>query len=120
MEEKRYSQDPPMHFSEETVFEPLKSSHSKFKDVRETVSDSLRTAAAAIQDKVEEAGKQTPLTQCGEQASRWLNASADYVRDMDLQKVKTDVQDQVRRNPGRSLVIAAAAGVIIGTLFRRR
>ena len=118
MEEKDYPQDPPLHFPEGTVFEPLKS--SKVKDVRESVSDSLRTAAAAIQDKVEEAGKQTPLTQCGEQASRWLNASADYVRDMDLQKVKTDVQDQVRRNPGRSLVIAAAAGVIIGTLFRRR
>jgi ElaB/YqjD/DUF883 family membrane-anchored ribosome-binding protein len=120
MEEKRYPQDPLMQFPEESVFEPLKSSHSKFKDVRESVSDSLRTAAAAIQDKVEQAGEQTPLTQCGEQASRWLNASAEYVRDMDAQKVKTDVQEQVRRNPGRSLLIAAAAGLIIGSLFRRR
>ena len=112
MEENRYSQDPPINFPERT--------HSKFRDVRESVSDSLRTAAAAIQDKVEQTGDRTPLTQCGEQASRWLNASAEYVRDMDLQKVKTDVEHQVRHNPGRSLLIAAFAGVIIGTLFRRR
>jgi ElaB/YqjD/DUF883 family membrane-anchored ribosome-binding protein len=120
MEENRYSQDPPMHFPEETVFEPSKSFQSKFKDVRESVSDSLRTAAAAIHDKVEGAGERSALTQCCEQASRWLNTSADYVRDMDAQKVKTDVQEQVRRNPGRSLMIAAAAGLIIGTLFKRR
>jgi hypothetical protein len=120
MEEKNYSQDLPKDFPGGTVFEPLNNSQSKVKDVRESVSDSLRTAAAVIQDKVEEAGDQNPLTQCGAQASRWLNASADYVRDVDLQKVKTDVQDQVRSNPGRSLLIAAFAGLIIGSLFRRR
>jgi ElaB/YqjD/DUF883 family membrane-anchored ribosome-binding protein len=109
-----------MHFPEQTVFEPSSSFQSKFKEVRQSVSDSLRTAAVAIQDKVEAVGERTALTQCGEQASRWLNTSADYVSDMDLQKVKTDVQDQVRRNPGRSLLVAAAAGLIIGTLIRRR
>jgi len=120
MEEKNYSQDRAVQFPEGTVFESSEGSSSRFKDVRESVSDSLRTAATAIHDRLEEAGEQSHLTQYGQQASRWLNASADYVRDADLQKVRSDVQEQVRRNPGRSLLIAAAAGLIIGSLFRRR
>jgi ElaB/YqjD/DUF883 family membrane-anchored ribosome-binding protein len=39
---------------------------------------------------------------------------------MDPQKIKTDIQDQMRRNPGRSLLIAGAAGLILGALLRRR
>lgn len=121
MEEKTRSQDIPMDFPERGISEStFESSGSKFSNLRESVSDSLRTAAGAIQDKVKEAGGQSNLSHYGDQASRWLNASADYVRDMDFQTVKSDVEEKVRRNPGRSLLIAAAAGLIIGTMFRRR
>jgi ElaB/YqjD/DUF883 family membrane-anchored ribosome-binding protein len=120
MEEKN-SQDIPIDFPERPVSEsPFESSGSKLSNLKASVSDSLRTAAGAIQDKAKEAGEQSNLSHYGDQASRWLNASADYVRDMDFQAVKSDLEQQVRRNPGRSLLIAAAAGLIIGTMFRRR
>jgi ElaB/YqjD/DUF883 family membrane-anchored ribosome-binding protein len=112
MEEKTSSRDFP-----ESTFE---SSGSQFNNIKASVSDSLRTAAGAIQDRAEEAGEDSSLRRYGHQASRWLNASADYVRDLDFQTVKSDIEDKVRRNPGRSLLIAAAAGLIIGSLFRRR
>ena len=54
------------------------------------------------------------------QAADWLDRSADYVRDFDPQQVKTDVENQVRRHPGRSLLIAGAAGLLLGALLRRR
>jgi|SRR5262245_963630 len=121
MEEKNNSQDIGMDFPERTVSEStFESSGSKVSNLKASVSDSLRTAASAIRDKAHEAGEQSTLSHYGYQASRWLNASADYVRDMDFQGVKSDIEERVRRNPGRSLLIAAAAGVIIGTMLRRR
>ena len=121
MEEKNSSQDIPMDFPQRAVSEStFESSGSKLSNLKASVSDSLRTAAGVIQDKVEEAGEQSNLSHYGYQASRWLNTSADYVRDMDFQTVKSDIEEKVRRNPGRSLLIAAAAGLIIGSLFRRR
>jgi ElaB/YqjD/DUF883 family membrane-anchored ribosome-binding protein len=121
MEEKTSSQDIPMDFPERGVSEStFESSGLKLSNLRASISDSLRTAAGAIQDKVKEAGEESNLSRYGYQASRWLNASADYVRDMDFQAVKSDLETKVRRNPGRSLLVAAAAGLIIGTVFRRR
>jgi hypothetical protein len=118
MEEKNDSQDPPVEFPQKVVSES--TSGSTFNSIKTSVSDSLRTAAGAIRDKVDQAGEQSNLSHYGYQASRWLNASADYVRDVDLQGVKSDIEEKVRRHPGRSLLIAAAAGVIIGSMFRRR
>ena len=53
------------------------------------------------------------------QAAGWLDDAAEYVREVDPQKVKSDIQLQVRSNPGRSLLIAGAAGLLLGILLRR-
>ncbi|MEP7272552.1 MAG: hypothetical protein ABI882_13695 [Acidobacteriota bacterium] len=54
------------------------------------------------------------------QARSWLHNSADYIERLEPQKVKADLTEQVRRNPGRSLLVAGAAGLILGAIFRRR
>jgi ElaB/YqjD/DUF883 family membrane-anchored ribosome-binding protein len=118
MDEKTNSQDLPVEFPERVVSES--TSGSTFNSIKTSVSDSLRTAAGAIRDKVDQAGEPSNFSHYGYEASRWLNASADYVRDMDLKVVRSDIEEQVRRHPGRSLLIAAAAGVIIGSMLRRR
>jgi ElaB/YqjD/DUF883 family membrane-anchored ribosome-binding protein len=121
MEEKNNSQDIPQDFPEKAVSEStFESSGSKFSNLKASVSDSLRSAAGVIREKAEEAGENSNLSHYGHQASRWLNTSADYVRDMDFQAVQSDIKETVRRNPGRSLLIAAAAGLIIGIMLRRR
>ena len=53
-------------------------------------------------------------------AGSWLNHSADYIEKMEPEKLKADITDQVRRNPGASLLLAGAAGLILGAIFRRR
>lgn|SRR6185369_1837807 len=85
--------------------------------IKEAVADKLHAAAGAIQQK---AG-QKQLDQGGYigQAAGWLDNAAEYVRDVDPQRVKSDLQRQVRSNPGRSLLIAGAAGLFLGILLRR-
>ncbi|HKP11676.1 MAG TPA: hypothetical protein VJZ91_06180, partial [Blastocatellia bacterium] len=64
-------------------------------------------------------GQNTTVSQYAGQASGWLNNAADYVRDIEPEQVKTDIQKQVRSNPGRSLLIAVGAGLALGILLRR-
>jgi ElaB/YqjD/DUF883 family membrane-anchored ribosome-binding protein len=92
-----------------------------FDRIKVTVADKLKQAADALQQKTAQTGEQTSAVgSYGNQAAGWLNSSADYIRDMEPQQVKSDIQNEVRRNPGRSLLIAGAAGLILGALFRRR
>ena len=94
---------------------------STFESVKETVAQKLKETASKIDDKVEHSaeGKEA-LRGYGHQASEWLNHSADYIREIDLEKIKNDLRNEVKKNPGRSLLIAGAAGLVLGVVFRRR
>jgi len=48
-----------------------------------------------------------------------MQSSADWLRDADLDKIKTDVEKQVKEHPGRTLLIALGAGYLLGKVFRR-
>jgi ElaB/YqjD/DUF883 family membrane-anchored ribosome-binding protein len=39
---------------------------------------------------------------------------------MEPKKIKDDITEQVRRNPGKSLLVASAVGLILGAIFRRK
>ena len=47
--------------------------------------------------------------------ARGMQKSADWLRNGDL---KTDIERQVRENPGRTLLIALGVGYILGKAFR--
>ncbi|HKG22116.1 MAG TPA: hypothetical protein VKC34_09470 [Blastocatellia bacterium] len=94
---------------------------STLNNIKSTVAEKLYSAADTLQQKAGQTNQpDSTIATYGNQASEWLNRSADYIRDMDVNKVKSDVQDEVKRNPGRSLLIATAAGLILGAIFRRR
>jgi ElaB/YqjD/DUF883 family membrane-anchored ribosome-binding protein len=96
-------------------------SASTLDTIKTTVSDKLHTAAAAIRQRVSAPESQaSPIASYASQASEWLDTSADYVERVDPQKIKDDIQQRVRRNPAQSLLIAGAAGLILGILLRRR
>ena len=48
-----------------------------------------------------------------------LQASADWIREADLDSVKTGIETQVKEHPGRTLLIAAGIGYLLGKAFRR-
>jgi len=97
-----------------------KGSGSTFSQIKTTVADQLHAAADKLQEKTSNASGTKEWGNYGNQAANWLNRSADYIHDVDVDRVKTDVSNQMRSNPGRSLLIAAVAGLALGALIRRR
>jgi hypothetical protein len=92
-----------------------------FNHLKTAVSNSVRNAAGSLarvanQTDLQEAG----VSRYGAQAAAWLNRSADYIEEFEPQQTVTQLKQEVQRNPGRSLLIAGAAGLILGALFRRR
>ncbi len=92
-----------------------------FDKVKTTISSKLHNAAQSLREKSQAySGKNKDLAGYGNQTADWLNRSADYIEDINPQKLKGDIQNQVQQNPGRSLLIAAGVGLVLGSLFRRR
>ena len=89
---------------------------SKLDNIKSTVADKLQSAAGAIKQRAE---GQSAVSGYADKASTLLNDAASYVRDVDPQQIKTDIQDEVKRNPGRTLLIAGGVGLLLGILLRR-
>ena len=62
------------------------------------------------------AGTNDKVTQMGDQLARGLDGTAQWLRDGDL---KGDIENQIRTNPGRTLLIAAGLGYLLGKAFRK-
>ncbi|MEX2178859.1 MAG: hypothetical protein WD801_09130 [Gemmatimonadaceae bacterium] len=60
-------------------------------------------------------GRQSQVT---ERVAGGMQASADWLREADLDSLKTSVEQQVREHPGRTLLIAAGVGYLIGRALR--
>ena len=93
---------------------------SGLNQIKGTIAEKLKTAAEVLREKTSQPERTGALSAYGTQASKWLDSSADYVRELNIEQVKTDVQNQIRHNPGRTLLIAGAIGMVLGTFFRRR
>ena len=48
-----------------------------------------------------------------------MQSSAEWLRDADLDKLKSGVEKQVKEHPARSLLVALGAGYLIGKILRR-
>jgi hypothetical protein len=48
-----------------------------------------------------------------------MQSSAEWLRDADLDKLKSGVEKQVKEHPARSLLVALGAGYLIGKALRR-
>jgi hypothetical protein len=48
-----------------------------------------------------------------------MQSSAEWLRDADLDKVKSGVERQVKEHPARSLLVALGAGYLLGKILRR-
>ncbi|HEX9001599.1 MAG TPA: hypothetical protein VGB07_16955 [Blastocatellia bacterium] len=93
---------------------------STFDQVKSTVAEKLRSAAESLHQTASRSTKQNDLTGFGHQAADWLGRSADYVSEIEPARVRSDIESGVRKNPGRSLLIAGAVGLVLGGLLRRR
>jgi ElaB/YqjD/DUF883 family membrane-anchored ribosome-binding protein len=100
---------------------------NKLADVLESGAGRLRERSAATNGPTlagaTDAGT-TPIasdgkvTRVSERVAGGMQASAEWLRDADLDSLRADVEQQVRDHPGRTLLIAAGLGYLMGRAFR--
>ena len=63
-------------------------------------------------------GADSRTTQVTNRVAGGMAATADWIRDADLDRMKTSVERQVKEHPGRSLLIAVGVGYLLGKIIR--
>ena len=58
------------------------------------------------------------LERASESLAHGMESTANWVRNADLDKVKGNVESQVRANPGRALLVALGIGYLLGKVIR--
>jgi len=58
------------------------------------------------------------VAQISDKVAGGMEATAEWLRDADLESVKLGIERQVKEHPARTLLIAAGLGYLIGRAFR--
>ena len=74
---------------------------------------------ATVTDTGTSATSDSSVTAVTDTLATGMQSSADWIRDADLDKLKSGVEKQVKEHPARSLIVALGAGYLIGKAFRR-
>lgn len=91
-----------------------------FENVKNIIADKLHCVAERLGEKGTDLNGESPMAKYANQASEWLEHSAEYVREFDCHEADSNIREYVKESPGRSLFIAGAVGLIIGAILRRR
>jgi ElaB/YqjD/DUF883 family membrane-anchored ribosome-binding protein len=59
------------------------------------------------------------LAQTSNQIAGGMQGAADWLRDADLDGLKTGLEKQVKDHPGRTLAVAVGVGYLLGKAFRK-
>jgi hypothetical protein len=118
----------------EAVAEKLGTARDKVGELKSTLADKLEAGAEKLRQRAHPGtGTYAGATGTGSVAvesddrmagatdklARGMQSTATWIRDADLDSVKNDVERQVREHPGRTLLIAAGVGYLLGKAFRR-
>lgn len=98
--------------------------HSGAEKLRQRTSSTSTTGSTSQLAGATEAGSvaltaDKRTTQVGNKVASGMDAAADFIRDADLDSLKTGVERQVKEHPGRTLLIAAGLGYLLGKAFRK-
>ena len=104
--------------AKEKVQEAGRNVQSKIDETRTPAADKLQSAASALHEKAGSLPGGETVAGLAHGAADRMQATADYVRDHDVQRMISDVEAFVRRRPGQSLLAAAAVGFLIGRGLR--
>lgn len=60
------------------------------------------------------------VAQVSDRVAGGMDATADWLREADIDGLKTGIERQVKEHPGRTLLIALGLGYLIGRAFRAK
>jgi ElaB/YqjD/DUF883 family membrane-anchored ribosome-binding protein len=86
----------------------------KLDEGRSRAAETLDSAAETLKDKARNLPGGERVSEFAHVAADRLGKAADYVRTNDVRRMMSDVESVVSKNPGPSLLIAAAFGFLIG------
>lgn len=104
--------------AKQKVSDAGRQASDKIDEKRGPAADALESAASTIHEKAESLPGGETVKSVAHSAADKLQSTAGYIRETDVRAMLSDVEDLVKRNPGPSLLIAAAIGFLIGRAFR--
>jgi ElaB/YqjD/DUF883 family membrane-anchored ribosome-binding protein len=100
-------------------------------NLKDSLADALETGADRLRSRggdgqlagagggsiaMSEDGRRSQVT---DRVAGGMQATADWLRDADLDGLKTGIERQVKEHPGRTLLIAVGVGYLLGKAFRK-
>ena len=92
---------------------------------RLSAADALHSAAKNSHAKADRAGRAghdaaDTVSRVGNDAADKVEAASVYVRSHNARRMLSDIENFVRKNPGKSLLAVAVVGFFAGSVLRRR
>jgi ElaB/YqjD/DUF883 family membrane-anchored ribosome-binding protein len=106
------------------VAETIDKTKSAVSDGLDAAREKFEDAAENIDDRYQRVRK--TAERASDAAREKYRVAAETVREgygkvkTDIKRVSSDVNEYVRENPGKSLLMAAGVGFLLGLLVRRR
>lgn len=112
----------------------LAGAKDKATELKATLADKLEAGANKLRSQQTGTGAYAGATGAGstgiaaengqlgqltDKLASGMQGTADFIRNADLDQMKSGIEKQVRENPGRSLLIAAGVGYLLGKAFRK-
>jgi hypothetical protein len=109
----------------ESARERLGATKEKAQNLKSTLADKLEQGAEKLRHKastttVTEVGADTErkARNASDKVASGMESTADWLRNADMDSMKSGLESQVRSNPGRTLLVALGLGYVVGRLFR--
>lgn len=110
-----------------TVRDKAGSFKNTLADALESGAERLRqqgvggqaAGAAATGSSTSVVADDNRLAQTSNQIAGGMQGAADWLRDADLDGLKTGLEKQVKDHPGRTLAVAVGVGYLLGKAFRK-
>jgi ElaB/YqjD/DUF883 family membrane-anchored ribosome-binding protein len=102
----------------DSLADALDSGADKLRARGSSSSSNTQLAGAAGSASVAVDGNDR-VTDISNRVAGGMEATADWLRDADLDGLKASVERQVKEHPGRTLLIAAGLGYLIGKAFKK-
>ena len=120
-----------------TAQEKLSDVGSNVRERAGTLKDSLADVLTSGADRLRQRGSQGGqlagaagtgtmalegdgrTAQVTDRVASGMDATADWLRDADLEGLRTSLEGQVKQHPGRTLLIAAGLGYLLGKALRK-
>ena len=99
---------------EERIADALESGAEK---LRQRGGDGSLAGASAVGGST--AISDDRMSQVTTKVAGGMDATADWLRDADLDSLKASVETQVKEHPGRTLLIAVGLGYLLGKALRK-